>query len=73
MRIITWNNISGKLYEKLVILVSIIRQKSMGAVFKNTLLLKTTNYMKFHNNISDVMTGYSDKFCACGVTAEVYR
>ena len=43
----------------------------MGAVFKNTLLLKTTNYMKFHNNISDVMTGYSEKFCACGMTAEV--
>ena len=34
----------------------------MGAVFKNTLLLKTTNYMKFHNNISDVMTGYSESF-----------
>ena len=32
----------------------------MGAVFKNTLLLKTTNYMKFHNNISDVTTGYSE-------------
>ena len=35
---------------------------TMGAVFKNTLLLKTTNYMKFHNNISDVMTGYSESF-----------
>ena len=34
----------------------------MGAVFKNTLLLKTTNYMKFHNNISDVTTGYSESF-----------
>ena len=33
--------------------------------------LKTHYCMKFHNNISDVMTGYSEKFCACGMTAEV--